>query len=144
MGKLGFRGRPASPEEQAKIFDALFFEGARPIPYLQQYFVPMLLSAAIRIQVPDKDADIDPVPTGAGGATSQPELDRLSITLMTFNDLFGNIAWTDDDRVQRLITEEIPARVAADHAQLSRSCGSRSQGVSSGVTRAGLPTSNGR
>ena len=47
VGKLGFRGRAATPDERARIFDALFFEGAQRIPYLQQYFVLMLLSAAI-------------------------------------------------------------------------------------------------
>jgi hypothetical protein len=71
MGKLGFRGRTASPEEQAKTLDAFFFGGARRIPYLQQYFVLMLLSAAIRIQLPEENADIDPVPTGAGGASAR-------------------------------------------------------------------------
>ncbi len=40
----------------------------------------------------------------------------LSEILRTFNDQFGNIAWTDADRVQRLITEDIPRRVAADEA----------------------------
>lgn len=44
------------------------------------------------------------------------ELDRLSIILATFNDQFGNIAWTDEDHIQRLISEEIPARVSADRA----------------------------
>ena len=34
----------------------------------------------------------------------------------TFNDQFGNIPWTDTDRVHKLITEEIPDRVAADKA----------------------------
>ena len=34
----------------------------------------------------------------------------------TFNDLFGNIQWTDTDRVHKLITEEIPDRVSADQA----------------------------
>ena len=47
VGKLGFRGRAATPEERARIFDALFFEGEQRIPYLQQFFVLMLLSAAI-------------------------------------------------------------------------------------------------
>jgi type I restriction enzyme R subunit len=32
-----------------------------------------------------------------------------------------NIPWTDKDRVHRLITEEIPAKVAADEAYLARS-----------------------
>ena len=30
--------------------------------------------------------------------------------------MFGNIQWTDADRVKKLITEEIPARVSADAA----------------------------
>ncbi|MEA1926614.1 MAG: hypothetical protein U9N73_00280, partial [Candidatus Auribacterota bacterium] len=33
-----------------------------------------------------------------------------------FNDQFGNIPWEDIDRVHQLITEDIPARVAADRA----------------------------
>jgi len=46
-GKLGFRGRSATPEEQAQVFDAFFFEGKRRIPYLQQFFTLMVLSSAI-------------------------------------------------------------------------------------------------
>ena len=46
-GKLGFRGRSATPEERAQVFDAFFFEGKRRIPYLQQFFTLMVLSAAI-------------------------------------------------------------------------------------------------
>ena len=30
--------------------------------------------------------------------------------------MFGNVPWTDADRVHRLITEDIPTRVAADTA----------------------------
>ena len=55
-------------------------------------------------------------PDSGGGHKPEPELDRLSNILKTFNDQFGNIDWTDADRVQRLITEEIPAKVAADEA----------------------------
>ena len=36
--------------------------------------------------------------------------------LKTFNDQFGHILWEDEDRVRRLITEEIPAKVAEDTA----------------------------
>lgn len=50
------------------------------------------------------------------GRKPDPELERLSDILRTFNDQFGNIDWTDPDRVQRLITEDIPGRVAADEA----------------------------
>lgn len=33
-GRLGFRGRQATPEERALILDEFFFEGDRPQPYL--------------------------------------------------------------------------------------------------------------
>ena len=49
-------------------------------------------------------------------ATGQSPLEHLSSILKTFNDQFGNIAWTDADRIHKLITEEIPARVSADTA----------------------------
>jgi len=42
----------------------------------------------------------------------EPELDRLSNILAAFNDQFGNVAWTDTDRVHQLITEEIRPRGA--------------------------------
>lgn len=72
--------------------------------------------AAARIRLPDADAEIEPVPTAGGGRKPEPELDRLSNILKSFNDQFGNIPWEDADRVHRLITEDIPSRVAADRA----------------------------
>jgi len=72
--------------------------------------------AAMKIQLPDENAEIEPVPTTGGGHKPEPELDRLSNILKSFNDQFGNIPWTDADRVHKLITEEIPAKVAADSA----------------------------
>ena len=56
------------------------------------------------------------MPTSSGGQRPEPELDRLSNILQAFNDLFGNIAWQDRDRVGELITKIIPAQVAADAA----------------------------
>lgn len=72
--------------------------------------------AAVKIQLADADAEIEPVPTTGGGRKPEPELDRLSNILKTFNDQFGSIQWTDTDRVHKLITEDIPNRVAADTA----------------------------
>lgn len=72
--------------------------------------------AAMQIQLPDEDAEIEPVPTSGGGRKPEPELDHLSNIIKTFNDQFGNIEWTDEDRIHKLITEEIPAKVAADTA----------------------------
>src|ERR1700730_15209705 len=60
--------------------------------------------AAVKIQLADADAEIEPVPTTGGGHRPEPELDRLSNILKVFNDQFGNIPWTDSDRVHDLIT----------------------------------------
>ena len=68
------------------------------------------------IQLPDEDAVIDPVPTEGGGLQLEPELDRLSNIIREFNDLYGNIEWNDRDKIERLISEELPAKVAADQA----------------------------
>lgn len=72
--------------------------------------------AAQAIQLRDASAEIGPVPIGGGGGKAEPELDRLSNILKTFNDQFGNITWEDADRVRELITQEIPQKVAADTA----------------------------
>ena len=71
---------------------------------------------AMQIALADEDGEIDPVPTGGGGQLDEPELDLLSNIIESFNQQFGNIEWEDDDRVQRLITEEIPQKVDADVA----------------------------
>jgi len=83
--------------------------------------------AVIKIQLPDQNAEIEPVPTSGGGHKPEPELDRLSNILKTFNDQFGNIPWVDGDRVRKMITEEIPQRVAADTAYRNARQGSDKQ-----------------
>ena len=57
-----------------------------------------------------------PCPPLVAGIFPIPEMDRLSSIVRTFNEQFGNIAWEDADRVRQLITETIPAQVAADTA----------------------------
>ena len=72
--------------------------------------------SAQRLILADEEGVIEPVPLEGGGHRPEPELERLSAIIMSFNDLFGNINWADTDRIRRLITEEIPQRVAADEA----------------------------
>lgn len=71
---------------------------------------------ALRIVLPDQDAQIEPVPTSGGGQVAEPKIDHLSNILKTFNDQFGDIDWEDTDRIRRVIVEEIPGKVAADKA----------------------------
>jgi type I restriction enzyme, R subunit len=72
--------------------------------------------AVVRIQLPDEDAEIAPVPTAGSGRRLEPEIDRLSNIVRVFNEQFGGIAWGDRDRIEKRITEEIPKRVSADVA----------------------------
>jgi type I restriction enzyme R subunit len=71
--------------------------------------------AVMEIALADSDAEIEPVPTEAGGRKSEPELDHLSNILKTFNDQFGTL-FTDTDRVAKRIREDIAPKVAADMA----------------------------
>ena len=74
------------------------------------------VQASISMALTDQDKEIDPVPADGGGWVVEPELDRLSNIIKTFNDLYGSFPWEDKDRVSKLIAEEIPAQVAADKA----------------------------
>ncbi|MCY3606227.1 MAG: type I restriction endonuclease subunit R [Gammaproteobacteria bacterium] len=98
---------PAPKEEDLSkgILDAIDMESYRVEKHAMQ-----------RIILPDEDSEIDPVPTSATGGIHEPELDRLSNIIREFNDLFGDIAWDDADRVRELVTETIPAKVAEDNA----------------------------
>jgi len=71
---------------------------------------------ALKISLPDEDGEVGPVPTSGGGRKPEPELDKLSNIIKTFNELFGNIEWKDADRIRQVIAEELPAKVAADKA----------------------------
>ncbi|MGI9251651.1 MAG: type I restriction endonuclease subunit R [Pseudohongiellaceae bacterium] len=74
------------------------------------------IQASQKIGLPDQDGEIDPVPIGGGGGGEETEMDILSSIIKAFNDQFGNISWQDADKIRKVITEEIPAKVAADPA----------------------------
>jgi len=69
--------------------------------------------AAMRIALPDEDSEIAPAPTDGGGRKPEPEHDRLSNIIKTFNEHFGTL-FTDSDRIIRRITQDIAPKVAAD------------------------------
>ena len=72
-------------------------------------------NALLAIALADTDAEIEPVPVDGGGHKGEPELDRLSQILKTFNDNFGTL-FTDGDRVAKRIREDIAPKVAANAA----------------------------
>ena len=71
--------------------------------------------ATMRIVLLDKDGEIKPLPPVGDGSKPEPELEPLAKIIAEFNQLFGG-QWKDSDHVERLITKEIPQRVASDPA----------------------------
>ena len=49
--------------------------------------------------------------------------------LREFNDRFGNIEWQDRDKIEKIITEELPAKVAEDRAYQNAKVKSDKQNV---------------
>jgi len=96
---------PKEDDLSAGILDAIDIESYRAEK-----------QAASKIQLSDEDAEIEPVPTAGGGKPPEPELDLLSNILKTFNEMWGNIEWSDADRVQRMLAVDIPNKLAADAA----------------------------
>ena len=74
------------------------------------------VQAQMSISLADEDATVEPVPLGGGGGKLEPELDLLSNIVKAFNDQWGNSPWKDADKVRKVITEDIPARVSEDKA----------------------------
>ena len=69
--------------------------------------------AAMKVLLPDNNAEVEPMPVAGGGRKVEPELDRLSNILKSFNEQFGTL-FTDADRIMKRIQEDIAPKVAAD------------------------------
>jgi len=85
------------------------------------------MEATIRIELMDSDAEIGSVPVNGAGGRPEPEMQRLSEIIESFNDLFSTIPWQDKDKIRKVVTEEIPSMVAADTAYRNAMKGSDKQ-----------------
>jgi len=65
------------------------------------------------LPLPDDDATLDPAPVSGGGFKSEPELNPLSAILTNFNEQHGT-NFSDEDRIHRLIRDEIAPQVSQD------------------------------
>ena len=98
---------PAPKEEDLSqgVLEAIDMDSYRPE-----------VNATLEMAMNEEDGTLEPAPMGACGGLPEPEVDKLSNIVRTFNDLFGNIDWKDADKIRKVITEEIPAKVAQDTA----------------------------
>jgi len=65
------------------------------------------------ISLDDTPGEIDPIPVDVKGGKPEPELDTLENILSVFNQRFGDIEWSDKDKVRKILTEQLPAEMKA-------------------------------
>ncbi len=66
------------------------------------------------IDLTEDPGEIDPIPVDVKGGKQEPELDTLENILDAFNKRFGDIEWTDKDKVRKILTEQLPTEMKAD------------------------------
>ncbi|MDO9154962.1 MAG: type I restriction endonuclease [Paludibacter sp.] len=66
------------------------------------------------ILMDDDPGFVTPIPVNVGGGKAEPELDTLENILNAFNQRFGDIDWTDKDKVNEILTQQIPADMKKD------------------------------
>lgn len=59
----------------------------------------------MRIVLENENSEIDPVPVSTNTGIDVPEMDTLSNILKEFHDVFGDIEWTDEDRVKKQVAD---------------------------------------
>ncbi len=72
--------------------------------------------AQLAVKLPDADGILVPDSAGAAGFKKDAEVERLSVIVQRFNELFANIPFEDRDLIARVIAVELPQKVAADPA----------------------------
>lgn len=94
---------PSIPREDwtEGLYEAVDFDQYRAIKQSEAQF-----------EIANADTDIDPVPVGGGGSTSQPDFDKLSNILEEFNATFGGIEWEHPEEAIAQI-RSLPDRLAA-------------------------------
>lgn len=69
----------------------------------------------MRIALDNENGMVDPIPVGTNTGIDVPELDTLTNILQEFHDHFGDIEWTDEDKVRKQIAD-LPDIVRQDQA----------------------------
>jgi type I restriction enzyme, R subunit len=58
--------------------------------------------------------NVAPIPVGVGGGKPEVDIDTLENILKAFNQRFGDIEWTDKDKVNQFLTEQLPSEMRKD------------------------------
>ncbi len=66
------------------------------------------------IALVEKPGEICGIPVDVRGGQQEPELDTLENILSVFNQRFGDIEWSDKDKVRKILIEQLPAEMKAN------------------------------
>ncbi|MBU1097313.1 MAG: DEAD/DEAH box helicase family protein [Bacteroidetes bacterium] len=58
--------------------------------------------------------EVAPIPVDVGGGQPEAELDTLENILSAFNQRFGDIEWSDKDKVRQILTKQLPNEMKAN------------------------------
>ena len=66
------------------------------------------------IGLKEDPGEVKGIPVEVGGGQEKPELDTLVNILNAFNKRFGDIEWSNKDKVRKILSEQLPAEMKAD------------------------------
>lgn len=75
-----------------------------------------VVKATMSIALEDNDSVVDPLKTQAGGKKQEPKMETVEVIINEFNRLFGDINWKDEDKIHKVILEDIPNKAMQNTA----------------------------
>lgn len=67
-----------------------------------------------KINLVTEPGEVEPIPVEVRGGAFEPELDTLENILSAFNHRFGDIEWSDKDKVRQILTKQLPDEMKAN------------------------------
>ena len=103
--KYLWRAAPFDERERILSYGEDYTEGLLEDVDLESYRAEA--QQTMRIQLENENGKIDPIPVSTSVGIDVPELDTLTNILKEFHDIFGNIEWTDEDKIKKQINDII-------------------------------------
>lgn len=85
------------------ILESIDMDSYRPSKETTQY-----------IALDPEPGEVAPIPVDVRGGAQDPELDTLENILSVFNQRFGDIEWSDKDKVRKILTQQLPEEMRAN------------------------------
>lgn len=75
-----------------------------------------VVKATMSIALEDNDSVVEPLKTQAGGKKQEPKMETGEVIINEFNRLFGDVNWKDEDKIHKVILEDIPSKAMQNTA----------------------------